>query len=317
MSKITLYDLERKFQDVDVSIEFIDPSRAEIYLAANFENNRNVGVKSINELTSEMRSGRFTLSDSAICFDREGELVNGQHRLTAIIRSKTIQPFVVIRNIPDESKLILDVGKARRMDDRITVSGTPISNKYCAAVRHAMCSCTSNTSIGTTEFCKPKHDAEVRRLFKAHQQFFDRLTELNLGATGSFWVGSALKIYVQMMNNKMDKRERTPYNHSMEPFERAFHWISITTTGMAGTEPDLPQAIQPEDRAAQIIWNIRQNRLTKVNKKWSDNYAWCQTVSAAHHFMLGSAPQHVRSITEDPFTSFRKAKSTNKLGFGQ
>ena len=130
MSDLTLYDLQKKYEDIDVSLEFIDPLLAERYLAANFEDNRNTTEKALQELTSEMRSGRFTLSDSAICFDVEGDLVNGQHRLQAIIRSKTIQPLVVIRNLPDESKLILDVGRIRKMNDRITISGTPITIKY-------------------------------------------------------------------------------------------------------------------------------------------------------------------------------------------
>ena len=317
MSDLTLYDLQKKYEDIDVSLEFIDPSLAERYLAANFEDNRNTTEKALQELTSEMRSGRFTLSDSAICFDIEGDLVNGQHRLQAIIRSKTIQPLVVIRNLPDESKLILDVGRIRKMNDRITISGTPITIKYCSAVRHAMSRCQSLTSLGTTEFSKPRHDEEVKNLYSAHKQFFDRLTELNFGATSAFWIASALKIYVQMENNKYDSRTRNPYQHHMDSLDRAIHWLNITTTGMAGTLNGFPQVIKPEDRAAQLIWKSRNERMTKANKKWCDAYAWGLTVSAAYHFMLGNSPQYVRSVVEDPFASFRKAKSTNKRGFGQ
>ena len=317
MSELTLYDLQKKYEDVEICLEFVDPVLAEEYLAANFENNRNTSDKALQELTSEMKSGRFTLSDSAICFDEEGELVNGQHRLKSIIRSKTTQPLVVIRNMPDESKLILDVGRIRRMDDRITISGTHITIKYCSAVRHAMSRCQSLTSLGTTEFSKPRHDEEVKNLFKAHKQFFDKLTELNFGSISAFWIASALKIYVQMENNKNDSRKRNPYLHKMDSLDRAIHWLNITTTGMAGTLDGFPQVIKPEDRAAQLIWKSKNDRLNKANKKWSDAYAWGLTVSAAYHFMMGTSPTYVKSVVEDPFANFRKAKPTNKLGFGQ
>ena len=312
MNQLTLFDLQRKFEDIEICLEFIDPALAEEYLTENFKNNRNTSEKELKELTSEMKSGRFTLSDSAVCFDKKGELINGQHRLEAIIRSTTIQPLVVIRNMPEESKLILDVGRKRRMDDRITVSGTPITIKYCSAVRYAMSPCQSLTSLGTTEFSQPRHDEEVRELYKAHKQFFDKLTELNFGSTSPFWIASALKIYVQMENNKNDSRKRKPYLHNMDSLDRAIHWLNITTTGMAGTIDGFSQVIKPEDRAAQLIWKAKNDRLNKANKKWSDAYAWRLTVSAAYNFMMGTSRTLVRSVTEDPFSNFRKAKSTNK-----
>ena len=103
----------------------------------------------------------------------------------------------------------------------------------------------------------------------------------------------------------------------MDSFERAIHWLNITTTGMAGDVNGIPQAINPEDRAAQFIWKTATQRLSSQNQKWSDGYAWGLTVSAAHHFMMGTSPSFVKRVTEDPFNDFRKLKATNQRGFRQ
>jgi hypothetical protein len=319
MPSLNPYNLQNHFEglNTNVEIEFVTPERAEYYLSLNFSDNRNLSDRCIQDLTSEMRSGRFTLSDSAICFDTRGELVNGQHRLSAIVRSKTIQPLLILKNVPDETKLILDVGRVRRMDDRITISGTKITKNYCAAVRHAMCTIgEAKTMLGTTEFSKPRHDKEVATLFRAHSDFFDKLTQLKFGSCRTFWLASALKIFVQMEHNKGNSR-RKDYLHKMDSFERAIHWLNITCTGMAGDIHGIPQSINPEDRAAQFIWKTATERLTAQNKTWSDAYSWGLTVSAAYHFMMGTSPSFVKKITEDPFSAFRKIKPTNKLGFGQ
>ena len=115
--------LTEQYKDVQVGIEFITPQQAQIYMNRNFANNRKTVLNNILELEREMKAGRFTLSDSAICFNTENILVNGQHRLLAVIKTGLTQPFVVIKNLPDKSKLIMDVGKSRVMSDRITVSG--------------------------------------------------------------------------------------------------------------------------------------------------------------------------------------------------
>jgi len=317
MSRSSLDQIERhvNYDKVEVELQYVTPLLAESYLASNFANNRSIGEDHLKELMKEMRSGRFTISDSAICFDEKGELVNGQHRLTAIVRTKTTQPLIIVRNVPEETKLILDIGRSRRMDDRITISGTRISRTYCAAVRHAMLANLTSSSLGTTEFSKPRHDKEVARIYNNHSQFFDKLTDCKFGATRAFWVAAAFKIYVQMENGKHDGR-RKEYEHNMEPLERAIHWLHITSTGCAGVINGVPQSITPEDRAAQLIQMKANRRLLEEKRNWGDAQAWAMTVRAAHHFMMGTPLSYIKAATFDPFLSIRKARSTNKIGFG-
>ena len=93
--------LTEQYKDVQVGIEFITPEQAQIYMGRNFKNNRKVVLSNILELEKEMKTDRFILSDSAICFNTENVLVNGQHRLLAVIKTGLTQPFLVVKNLPD------------------------------------------------------------------------------------------------------------------------------------------------------------------------------------------------------------------------
>ena len=88
--------LSTLYEGIDYSLEFITPEKAQFYLEKNFENNRKISRNNLEELKREMRNSRFILSDSAICFDKDGTLVNGQHRLLAVVQTGMVQPFLVV-----------------------------------------------------------------------------------------------------------------------------------------------------------------------------------------------------------------------------
>ena len=100
--------LSTVYEGLKYSLEFITPEKAQFYLTKNFENNRKISTNNLEELKREMKNNRFILSDSAICFDTDGTLVNGQHRLMAVVQTGMTQPFLVVKNMPSKSKQIMD-----------------------------------------------------------------------------------------------------------------------------------------------------------------------------------------------------------------
>jgi len=301
LSIMSKFNLQNLYRDVNVSLEFISPDEARNYLLHNFANNRPLKTEHLKDLTREMKMSRFFLSSDAITFESDGQLTNGQHRLSAVVESGTIQPFIVIKNMLPECKSIIDVGKKRMMADRITVSGVKISTIYCSAVRHAM-AVVNNRNIGTTEYARPSHDDLVASQYIKHKEFFDILTEVKLSHIRAFWMGGALKIYAEMKSkpNKI-------YPHGMNALDRTLHWIYIVTTGCSDVGP-----VQKEYDIAAI--KVQQKALTRKqqdNKYWCDPEAWCLTVAAAHHFMTGTGITNLYKASKDPFTPFKRLPSTN------
>lgn len=105
-------------------IEIITPQIAKEYLETNLDRQRNVTKSHRFHLAQQMARGQWVMTGEPIMFDVDGRLVNGQHRLWAIIDSGVSLEFVVIRDIPRESFLSMDRGKVRSNANIFAIHGT-------------------------------------------------------------------------------------------------------------------------------------------------------------------------------------------------
>lgn len=82
----------------EAEIELITPERAE-HLLANKLRNRRIDSEWVGHIIEVIRSGDLTEFNQAgpICLDSYGRLINGQHRLTAIVWSGIACRIPVIR----------------------------------------------------------------------------------------------------------------------------------------------------------------------------------------------------------------------------
>lgn len=105
-----------KRPNIETVTMVIDPQVAQEMLETN-ENNRNVRKGNVNSLVAAMKRGSFRLSPQGISFDRDGKLIDGQHRLLAVVQSGcTVQMRVTMGCERDVFK-VLDSGKNRNADD--------------------------------------------------------------------------------------------------------------------------------------------------------------------------------------------------------
>jgi hypothetical protein len=70
-----------------------------------------------------MRDGRWMVSCDAVGFDTDGRLVNGQHRLSAVIASETPAALLVVRGLSPDVFEVLDTGKKRSASDALAILG--------------------------------------------------------------------------------------------------------------------------------------------------------------------------------------------------
>ena len=294
---------------LQTAVVLIEPNAASQMLRYNCKNNRSLNKNQVARLVSEMKNGKFKVSDSAICFSSTGEVTNGQHRLTAIVESNVGQWCLVMLNTDKEQGLRFDLGKSRSMSDRITFNGIRITRQQCAAVRHAMAD-ISKPTVGTIQWSLPKHDATVEQHFLKFKDFFDYLKDVKDSTScKGLLTGCGLKIYAQMKNNPFDT-----YQHGMDAEQRVLHWMQITHFGHAKT-----YAYQDcYDKAAfQIYKQIEDLKLQ--NLYFSDFNSLRMAVNAAYKFMKGDA-RRVRnehkmdkqlSFNSDPFTRLQDLTATN------
>lgn len=112
-----------------VEIKVITPEYADRLLEKN-TSNRNLRRDHVTNLARDMAEGAWRLNNDAICIANDGTLLNGQHRLNAIIKSgKPIKMLVAEGFSPDTYK-VLDGGAKRSVADQLN-----ITNELAATIR--------------------------------------------------------------------------------------------------------------------------------------------------------------------------------------
>lgn len=123
---------ERLVKEPTVMRFIVTPAQATEWLNSNTRNRR-VRQGKVDQYTRDMKAGRW---DTALCdpiaFNSAGELLNGQHRLWAIVESGVTLSLYVQFNVPNETQLVMDGGALRRPEDyeRIHHPDSGINHKH-------------------------------------------------------------------------------------------------------------------------------------------------------------------------------------------
>lgn len=104
-------------------IESISPEIARKYLEKNIERNRTLQENHVALLAREMSEGRWKTNGQAIIFSKDGHLIDGQHRLAAIIKSGCTIDIFVVRGVESSAFDTIDTGKKRKPSDALSILG--------------------------------------------------------------------------------------------------------------------------------------------------------------------------------------------------
>lgn len=106
----------------DVSIALVTPYIASEWLSRNGVN-RKINDQNVQKYIIDMKNGRWNIGESAIVFDKDGTLINGQHRLIACVRSGVSFRSIVRLNAERKEIAAMDSGGTRKESDSLWMSG--------------------------------------------------------------------------------------------------------------------------------------------------------------------------------------------------
>lgn len=115
----------------------VTPDLAADWLELNAKN-RNLRSKHVQRLARDMAAGHWLMTGEAIKFARSGALLDGQHRLAAVVESGASVPMMVVYNLPEEAQSAMDSGSARTASDALGLLGIKNSAISAAAARLAI-----------------------------------------------------------------------------------------------------------------------------------------------------------------------------------
>ncbi len=107
---------------VETEILMVTPAMAESWLA-KMGPNRPLRRLDVDRLAADIDKGAWELNGETIKFLKNGTLVDGQHRLAAVIASRKAVPMEVVRGITETAVQTIDTGRARSFSDVLFIEG--------------------------------------------------------------------------------------------------------------------------------------------------------------------------------------------------
>lgn len=119
-----------------VEIMTVTPERASAWLANNHRN-RNLNQKTVADLARVMTTGEWALNGEAVKISVDGQLLDGQHRLAAIIESGVSVQMLVVTDLLSWTQDTMDTGRKRTTADVFAIHGEGNTNVLAAVTKRA------------------------------------------------------------------------------------------------------------------------------------------------------------------------------------
>lgn len=126
------------------TIKEITPQWASKVLETRNPHNRNVSEPYVKKLARDIQCGSYLLTHQAIAFDTNGDLIDGQHRLHAVVLAQKPVKMLVVSGVEPTAKLngssihtfsVIDSGRARRVGQMLQMEGYKYATRIAATAR--------------------------------------------------------------------------------------------------------------------------------------------------------------------------------------
>lgn len=198
-------------------MEIIDitPELAKEYLATNIHN-RNPREYKVDTIVRDMINGAWQFNGDPIRFDVNGNLIDGQHRLYAIIKSGCTIKMLVIYGLPASTQETVDIGAKRTLSDALKLRGEKYHCHIPSITRKIYLweGGVRGSGLGTGAKNASASNAQILQFFETHSEEIREIAKRvsNYQKTIDLPI-SAMGLAMHLFNN-------IDYDDSMMFFER-------------------------------------------------------------------------------------------------
>jgi hypothetical protein len=248
--------------------ETITPEVAETYLGRN-RRNRHLRSATVTRYARDMANGEWLYTGEAIKFDADGNLLDGQHRLHAIVEADCPIELEVIRELDAKTQDLMDTGMKRSHADMLALHGYTNVNNLAAVARLALR--VENGSIYGNRFSPTQ--AEIREWVEENPEAADSV-EIGRKYAMRGDCRPAIGGYTHYVLSRMDKEAADRF------------WIGVGTK--VGLEEGDPRLV-----LSQRFADLRRN-----NVRVADADALSLIYRAWNHWRDGHKMQFLRNQTD-------------------
>lgn len=110
--------MSERVKTMKISVMQITPDLAAEFLKRN-TGNRTIRKTAVNQYADDLRRGNWKLTHQGVAISPSGRLLDGQHRLSAIVQAGIAAQMVVALDVDEGAYAVIDRGKPRRLTDAV------------------------------------------------------------------------------------------------------------------------------------------------------------------------------------------------------
>lgn len=149
--------------EVTVDVEEVTPDLAQEWLDQHNTHNRRIRKNQVEALARDMEANQFLFTGDTVKFDWNDTILDGQHRLAAIVKSGKPASLVIVRGLDPRSQSAMDINSRRLAYDALKLRGADGDMKNAAAIARSVFmydTGTVPTHIQTIQFVE-EHQEEL------------------------------------------------------------------------------------------------------------------------------------------------------------
>jgi len=141
--------------------------------------NRKLSEKVVQKYVAEIQADEWRITPAGIGFDDKGTLVDGQHRLHAIMRAGKTVPVMIVTGLPSASQEKVDRQRRRSLFDALYLAGKANQRQDVE-----IATCLTRMRVGSNSGVIPG-DAAVKRMMDCHIEHIRAVIAAMKGANKS------------------------------------------------------------------------------------------------------------------------------------
>lgn len=250
----------------------VTPTMATEWLEKYNTKNRPVKDSVVKRYAKDMREGRWlNRSAEPIIFDWEESLVDGQHRLWAVIESGVSITFLVVENADPKQRQVTDIGVGRNVKDILGFDGVIATPGGIAVVKRMLESFSSSIRLTV---------AEQREAYVRHEQAikwaYSTYKCTQKGLRGSSLLAPIVRAYYSQDHDKLAR------------------FLEVLRTGQMDGQTEVSAIL-----LRNYVMTLGVNRAMVGRKAREEVYAKTERAIAA--FLKGEIIGTLRAATEELF----------------
>ena len=116
------------------AFETLTVAQAESMLGRN-EANRSIRQAKVDQYARDMKNGHWDLCTTPLVIDTNGNLIDGQHRLSAQVKAGVKIKWLVMRNVDPDAQKTIDTGVSRNAADALHFAGESNTQQLAVVLR--------------------------------------------------------------------------------------------------------------------------------------------------------------------------------------